>query len=241
MVVILGVMPLAANAKSGINYDKEKVLYMSGKNETLGVTTIFIEGVPNNQNISESSVKIINGKNIVALSDLSRYIENYSMEYFVKGKKAYKNINCRYTISLTTKRIGTAKLSFKVAGKTYTSTIKALSYVNPISNLTVTGIQNGSNKNLAGKFKNDNSANIRVKKAQKNAVITCNAAKGWKITTLTFSNKKTNVAKRIFSEKGKSSVNLRVGNLVASQKGYITIDLMNTKTGGTQTCNLDFE
>ena len=241
LFVIFGVMPLAVNAKSGINYDRKKTLYMSGKNETLGVATIFIEGVPNTQNISKSSVKIISGKNIVSLSDFSRYIENYSTEYFVKGKRAQKNVNRRYSISLTTKRTGIAKISFKIAGRTYTSTIKALPYVNPISNLTVTGVQNASDKNLAGKFKNDNSANIRVMKAQKNAIITCNAAKGWKITTLTFSNKKTNIAKRIFCEKGISSVNLRVGNLVAAQKGDITIDLINTKTGGTQTCNLDLE
>ena len=106
--------------------------------------------------------------------------------------------------------------------------------------MTITGIQNGSSKNLAGKFKKSSEANVQVKKGQKNASITCRAAAGWKITSLIFSNKTTNIGKSIVSEKGVSSVNLRVGNLTAGQKGYITIDLINTKTGGRQSCDLDF-
>lgn len=76
-----------------------------------------------------------------------------------------------------------------------------------------------------------------IKKAQKNAVITCKAAKGWKITSLGFSNEKTNVARTIYNDKGISSASLRIGDLVAGQPCTIDISLVNTKTGGTQSCS----
>lgn len=62
---------------------------------------------------------------------------------------------------------------------------------------------NGLNpSNLAGKFKTDSLVmeTSGIKKAQKNAVITCKAAKGWKITSLGFSNEKTNVARSIYND-----------------------------------------
>lgn len=242
MIMVLGIMSVTANAETGIKYDKNVAVYMTGKDylDSWKSVTIYIDGVPKNQSISKSSVKIISGKNVVSLSDIWRSTENYSIEYFEKGKKARKDISRYDSISLTAKKTGNAKISFKVAGKTYTSKIKILPYVNPISSLTITGVQNGSSKNLAGKFKKSNEANVQVKKGQKNASITCKAAAGWKITSLTFSNKTTSIGKRIVSEKGVSSVKLRAGNLVAGQKGYITITLLNTETGGTQSCDLDF-
>lgn len=79
-----------------------------------------------------------------------------------------------------------------------------------------------------------------IKKAQKNAVITCKAAKGWKITSLGFSNEKTNVTRAIENDKGISSANIHIGDLVAGQTGTINISLVNVKTGGKQYCTLNW-
>ena len=241
-VMICIMAPLAVNAGSVISYDKNRTLYNYGKDNLIPSETIIITGIPSNQQISKASVKVISGKNVISLVEFSKHIGNYSTEYFKKGSKTSTKKEHYYSISVRPKRTGTGKISFKVGKKTYTTTIKILPYENPLSSLTVTGIKNGSNGNLAGKFKTNHFVmeRTRINKTQKNAVITCKAAEGWKITSLGFTNNKTNVTRMIDNEKGVSSVKLRIGDLVVKQTGYISISLINTKTGGTQDCTLDW-
>lgn len=242
VITICAIAPVGTYAAGGITYDKTKTYYSQGKDRTLSMADIYISNIPAKQTIAKSSVKVISGKSIASLYYLGKYWNDYNVDYIKKGHKSYKktNDNYFYCISLDIKKAGTAKVSFKVGNKAYVSTVKVLSYINPISSLTITGVKNGSSSNLAAKFKNSaNDANCKVNKAQKNAVITCKAASGWKITSISFSNKNTNIARDIYKKNGVSSISLRAGNLAAGQNDYIDIELINTKTGGTQYCTLN--
>ena len=246
--MICAMTPLAASASSTIDYSKTKTLYMAGKNKPAPYYMIFISGVPSKNSISKSSIKVTSGKSVIALSDLTTSKNTSYISYFEKGLTSFSNTNHYYGIGIDVKKAGTGKISFKVGNKTYTSTIKVMPYVNPISKLTVTGVKNGSSSNLAGKFKTSSSASsVRVNKAQKNAYITCKAASGWKITSISFLNKKTNTTRRIVSTNGinrstgVSSLSFYAGSLTAKQTGEITVNLCNAKTGGTQTCTINLK
>ena len=236
--MICAMTPLAASASSTIDYSKTKTLYMAGKNKPAPYYMIFISGVPSKNSISKSSIKVTSGKSVIALSDLTTSKNTSYISYFEKGLTSFSNTNHYYGIGIDVKKAGTGKISFKVGNKTYTSTIKVMPYVNPISKLTVTGVKNGSSSNLAGKFKPSSSASsVRVNKAQKNAYI----------TSISFLNKKTNTTRRIVSTNGinrstgVSSLSFYAGSLTAKQTGEITVNLCNAKTGGTQTCTINLK
>ena len=238
-VTICAVTPAGIYAASGITYDKNVTYYLNSKSDTASGANISISNLPAKQTIAKSSIKIISGKSIASLSYFGKHSNDYKIDYIKKGHKSYKEVSNDYNIYLNIKKAGTAKVSFKVGNKTYVSTVKTLPYTNPNSSLTITGVKNGSSSNLASKFKNSAAgAQCKVNKAQKNAVITCKAASGWKIVDIYFSNKNTNIGRDIYKNKGVSSLSLRAGNLVAGQKGYVDIQLVNTKTGGMQYCTL---
>lgn len=238
-VMILGTVPMSVSAASGITYDKNVTSYCSGKNDISSSVSIYVGNIPASQTIKKSSVKIVSGKNVVSLSSLYRSRNDYWTDYIKKGQKSKKTTSTSYSIGLNIKKTGTAKVAFKVGNKTYTSTVRILPYTNPIASFTLTGVKNASSSNLAGKFKNNANANIKVNKAQKNAMITCKAVSGWKITRIDFANKNTNIARNIYKENGVSSISFYAGNLAAGQKGYIDIDLVNVKTKATQYCSLN--
>ncbi|MDO5781574.1 MAG: hypothetical protein Q4P27_03870 [Eubacteriales bacterium] len=233
--MICAITPFTASAATQkVSYPKTLVTYMDSKTNHFGYGSIYVSNVPNKSSISKSSVKIKSGGSVVSLSNLSKTVWTNRSESFYKGAKPYTYTDHTYNISFNTKKTGNATISFKVGSQTCTTKIKVLPYSNPLKSLTVTGVKG----NLASKFKTSNSASdIRVNKAQKNAFIKCTAANGWKITSLNYSNRKTNVQRNIYcNSKGVSSVSLHAGDLAAKQTGYINISLTNTKTGGTQSC-----
>lgn len=247
-LIICTITPLAASAAGTIDYPKTQTFYMAGKNKGVLDETIFINNVPVKSTILKSSVKVTSGKSVVSLTDVSRFKNSSYNEYFENGLKPYSYTSNSFFISFDIKKAGTSRISFKIGNKSCVSTVKVLPYVNPIARLTLTGVKNGSDNNLAGKFKTNNSGSyVRLNKAQKNAVLTCNAASGWKITSMRFINKKTNITRNVASinglkaSTGVSYMKLNTGNLVAKQTGEIIVYLRNAKTGASQTCTLNLK
>lgn len=232
------------SAADTIDYPKTQIFYMAGRNKAPAYTDIFISGLSDKQNILKSSVKILSGKSTIDISDFARMNNNRYTVWFGRDGEPNTYTDNYYSIGIKVKKAGTGKVSFKVGKKSYISTIKILPYTNPIAGLTI----NGTSSNLAGKFKaNNTGGSIRIKKAQKNAFISCKAAGGWKITSISFFNKRTNVTystaktNGIKRSDGVSSLGFYVGNLTAKQTGTISIELINDRTGGSQTCTIDLK
>lgn len=141
------------------------------------------------------------------------------------------SINVHYT------RTGTSKISFKIGKKTYTSTVKVLPYVNPVAQLTIPRVKNGSSSNPDGKTGRgcDQNVTLKVPTVQKNAVLSVKAVSGWEITSVYYYNKKQNVS-RSCSSRGVSSLTMRLGNLNTGTGENVYIDFENIKTSGTLSC-----
>lgn len=236
--MICAITPFTASAATQkISYPTTYVSYMSSKSTHSSYGSFSINNIPTKSSISKSNVHVISGKNVVSLNSLNKNIWSNRSESFLKGVKTYVYSDHSYSIGFNMNKTGTAKISFKVGNKTYKTTIKVLPYTNPIKSLTVTGVSG----NLASKFKTANyTSNIRVAKTQKSGFVKCTAASGWKITSLYYTNDKTNIQRSIYcNSKGVSSLSLHTGALAAKQTGYVNINLTNTKTGGTMYCTLN--
>ena len=236
--MICAITPFTASAATAISYPKTQTIYMDSKNTTYSYGGISINNIPSKTSISKANIKVVSGKNIIELNTLTNSTWSDRTEYFGNGLKPYTYSNHYYNIGLRIKKAGTAKISFKVGSKTYYSTIKTLPYTNPIKSLTVTGFSG----NLASKFKTNsyNAFGVQNKKSQTNAYIKCTAASGWKITNISFYNRKTSISRSISCNATPvSSLSLLAGNLSAKQTGNVNIGLKNTKTGGTMYCTLN--
>lgn len=175
--MVCAMTPLAASA--AINYSKTRIVYMPTSGKDLGYDEISISNIPAKQNILKSNVKVVSGGSVIALDSFGSSSFKSTTEAFRKGAKPYTHSDHFYNIGFAVKKPGTGKISFKVGNKTYTSTIKVLRYVNPLKSVSITGVKG----NLAGKFKRSGHNAFRyANKAQKNAVMKCTAANGWKIT-----------------------------------------------------------
>lgn len=250
MVLIFSVsgFSIAANAENTINYPEVQTFYMAGSKKAPADANIFISGLSNKESISKSSIKLVSGKSAIGLIDFRKIKSNSYKVPFEKNEDPYTYTSNYYSIGIKVKKAGIGKVSFKVGNKSYVSTVKILSYTNPIASLTVTGAKNGTSSNLAGKFKkNSTGGSIHINKVQKNAFITCKAARGWKVTSISFTNKKKNImldttkTNGLNRSDGVSSLELHVGVLAAKQTGTIEIYLLNSSTGGRQTCTLELK
>ena len=218
--MVCAMTPLAASA--AINYSKTRIVYMPTSGKDLGYDEISISNIPAKQNILKSNVKVVSGGSVIALDSFGSSSFKSTTEAFRKGAKPYTHSDHFYNIGFAVKKPGTGKISFKVGNKTYTSTIKVLRYVNPL-------------KSVHNAFRYAN-------KAQKNAVMKCTAANGWKITGVSFNNNRTHTQYSTnynAPNSGASSSTLRIGNLSAKQSAYISFTLRNTKNGAVQYCTLN--
>lgn len=225
-------MMLSGTAEAAVQYPKTKTLYLQQKGSgNWYYGSLSISNLAAGETVLKSSVKSSN-PSVMYVTGIDRNI------YISQDSDGESRLEESDLINLHYTRTGTSKISFKVGKKTYTSTIKVLPYVNPVSQLKISGVKNGSSSNLAGKTGKGCAQNVTLKvpTAQKNAVLSVKAASGWKITSVYYYNKKQNVS-RSWSSRGASSLSMRIGNLNTGSGANVYIDFENIKTGGTLSCS----
>ncbi len=225
LMTLLALMLMTAaftvSAQAAPKVPKSKTTYMyptPWSTTKTGVTggSIDVKGMGKSQKIKKSSVKSSN-KNCIEIS----YVASDSISY-------------------TVKKPGTAVVSFKIGNKNYKTKVYGKKYVNPAKSVSITGVKNGSQANLAGLTnKNTGSKRLALKKTVKNPKVQVTAKKGWKITQIMYSNGDTSqneynireykkaVSKATFKDFGKSK------EIKANVGCRITISFVNTKNGGT--------
>ena len=236
-IMVCTTMAFTVSAASGPSYSKSQTVYMTSKNSNSSYTSIYVGNLTSSQKISKSSVKS-SKSSVLAPYSLYRNTYSYENQYFESGMKGYKGSGYNYSIELRAKKAGSANISFKIGSKKYTSKVTVKAYTNPISSLTVTGVKNGSS-NLAGKFKNESYSDLKLSKNVKNATVTCKAASGWKIVRIGTYDANNKLQRSISTRnEGASALSLHAGNLTKNQRNEITVDLVNTKTGGSLSCTM---
>ncbi len=221
---------ISGTAGAAVQYPKTKYVYMNGKATEWYSDSIEVGGLPVGLSISKASIKSSAPSSMRPTSIYRNTWINYDSD----GKGSMEETD---TISIGYRRPGSYKLSFKIGKKTYTTTVKVVRYVNPISQMTITGIRNGSSTNLAGRTARDCNygKKLKVTKMQKNTVLKVKAASGWRIESVSYSNEKENISK-YYSSRGDSSVALPLGTLRTNSDAYIFVNMENRQNGGRLSC-----
>lgn len=244
-MAVSALSPMAVSA-AGPSVQANQTVYQTAKSGSSSTQSIYVYDLTKSQTIKKSTVKSSDSKvaKLYALQK-STYSTSDKTEYYESGMKDsnYSYNDYSYLIRLRLLKAGKTTVSFKIGSKTYKTNLTVMGYTNPLSSVKITGINKG--KSVASKLNKQNSANLTLKKTAKNAVISLKAKKGWKITDVSMTYYKDNGGYSYSNERysyysygeGKSSVALRVGNLVGKGKYNVNISMKNTSNGGYLNCS----
>lgn len=233
-----------ATVHAAVEAPKKQTVYLTSKKGE-NTTAICVSGLTKDQKIKKSSVKS-SKKSVAKLFYLERYAAqvDYSSEFYEDNYDNYdESFNyAEYYIYLKVKKAGTTTISYKVDNKKYTTVLTVKNYTNPLKEVKITGINSG--KDIAKKLKNQNNANITLKKNVSDAILKLKANKNWKITNVSMNSLEKEsdgyyyVVEQYsyYTDKKRSSVNLNVGDLKAKGAYRISVTMQNTKDGGTLNC-----
>ncbi len=234
-LTVMFTMLAPATAEAAVTYNKSQTLYRTSKSGT-SYTSIYISNLTKSQTIKKTSVK--SDKTSVAKPwYLSRSISSYKTEYFSSNMTGDSNNYYSYDIGLELKKAGKAKISFKIGSKTYTSTVTVKNYTNPLSSVTITGVNGG--KNIASKLSSSSSCStLKLTKTTRNAVVKVKPKSGWKVTSISVENSQTGDTMSVSNynyfgpTKGISNASLKLGTLTKNKKVTLRINCVD-KTGAS--------
>lgn len=152
-------------------------------------------------------------------SEYTEYAQ-YEDESDYSGSDYYASIG----IELLKK--GSAKLTYKVNGKSKSMSVQVLAYKNPVKSFVLTGL---GSKNLKSKFAKSSYAKAKSKKA-KAGLLKVTAASGWKIRSISFYDVKAKNTHEVYSwENPVSSMQMHVPAMKKGREYYANATFCNTK------------
>lgn len=230
-LTVMFTMLAPVTAEAAVTYNKSQTLYRTSKSGT-SYSGIQVSGLTKSQTIKKTSVKS-DKTSVVKPWYLERSTSSYKTEYFSSNMTGYSYNYYSYYIGLELKKAGTAKVSFKIGNKTYKTTIKVKNYTNPLSSVTLTGVNSG--KNIASKMNSSNyCSTLKLTKTTRNAVVKVKPKSGWKVTSINVENSQTGDTMSIsnYGTKGVSNASLKVGTLTKNKRVTLRITCVD-KTGAS--------
>lgn len=187
--------------------------------------------------IKRSSVKVTPGDTGAKLYEFDKYYSTYAHEGDYQWSEdgdwetsTYSSESYDYQISLRFSHAGTAKVTYKIGKKSYTLKIVVKAYTNPISSITMTGINKG--KSFASKCKTEMPyyPKLSFPSVVKSSTLKVKAKTGWKVTYISFDDMTAGKSKSL-RDSGLTTMSLKLGKLDPTHEYCVSIDFLNTKTG----------
>ena len=232
MLTVTTVAPMTAEAAPSV--PKTVTVYQRGKNTTLS-TSCSIGGLEEDSkitNVKSSKTSVVKPSYYSIYSDKSIF-QSLDSSYVSKddGASGY--------IGIKVLKAGNAKISYKIDGKSYSTTVKALAYKNPLKTANIMGVKSSGSTNLASKVKSSSIASVKLSSTSKDGKVTFKANSGWKIIGITIENDSTGSEYEMSNYNGLSSATLYSEKFTAKQKGEVQVTCYNTKTKASITVFYD--
>ena len=189
--------------------------------------------------IKRSSVKVTPGDTGAKLYAFEKNHSTYAYEQDYQWSedsdwetRTYDSESYDYQIGLRFSHAGTVKVTYKIGKKSYTLKIVVKAYTNPISSITMTGINKG--KSFASKCKTEMpyQPKLSFPSVVKSSTLKVKAKTGWKVTYISFDDVTAGKNKSL-SDSGLTTMSLKLGKLDPTHEYGAYIVFENTKTGAT--------
>ena len=189
--------------------------------------------------IDPKKIKVTKGTSGASMGQTNRYFEIESLrnEFMYKGdwkRTDSSDGSYTYTIDLSVKKTGTAKIVYYVGNKPHTVNLTITSkYKNPVKSATLSGVNGGKNFALA-KDRGDGKLK-KLREDVKGARLKIEAANGWRLIQLGVADMDIGAERRMdFGGNGVTRSSLYYGTLVKGHSYFIHARFYNTRTNQRQ-------
>ena len=212
-----------------------QTIYLRQKEGTQTVSVDLARG-SKDFTIKRSSIKVTPGDTGAEFYYLykSHDVWGSDYEYEEWDPYSYESTTYSYSVTLRVNHSGTAKVSYKIGKKSYTVTLKVKAYVNPVTTITLTGVNKG--KNFASKCKTymPYEPSLSFPSVVKSATLKVVPKTGWKLRDVSFYDDTTGTSySKSNWNSGLSSVSLKVGKPDPTHKYSISINFVNSSNGAS--------
>ena len=201
MAVLVAMLCLMMGARTAYAGGANDITTFKGK-----TTVVFLQ---KNQMLAYSDMK--SGKKLTSAKSSNKKVAT------IKAMKA----DGGYTyLLLTMKKAGTTKITYKLAGKKKTVTLKVVKWKKPVKSFKI------GSTNYASKYKK--SSFFQTKTDIGGQTVKVKAARGWKVKKISY------------YAGGDSLKKIKNGKKLPSGTTYVCVDLKNKKTNAVETVALDY-
>lgn len=226
LAVAFVLIAVPVKAQAAVHPPKEVTVYASSTKNIYSWNSFDLPGIKKTAKIT--SVKS-DKPSVVKPASVNQSETSYKEHKLNKEFGSdYKDSHNSASISFVVYKTGSAKISYKIDGKKYTTKVKILPYKNVIKKLTVAG-----GKNLASNFKEQGYASAKKFTSDKKSVkIDVSAISGWKVTSIEVSNNTSGKSIRMSNySHPKTSISYNAGNIKKGDDCSIYVYLVEKKTG----------
>ncbi len=225
-VILLCLIP-SIDVQAASKKLKNKTVYMQTYDYVLEV-----ENITSIKNLKSSN------RNVLAPQSCHVWKKSYQDTWFdgnglgTSDSPANDNVGYMY---FAAKKPGKSTISFKAGSKKYTQKVTVKKYVNPLSSLTISNVNDGAD--ISGSLGSSNIVTMETS-ASDTVKLTAKAADGWQITEIEFSNMITNdtdISDNIAIGRytvPRSLASVTIGDYNSSSYSFADITLRNKKDKG---------
>ena len=226
VAMLLCMLP-AMNVRAAGKKLKDKTVYMQTFDYVLEV-----ENITSIKNLKSSNRKVLvpHSCHVWKKSYQDTWVDESGLG--TSDSPASDNVGYMY---FAAKKAGKSTISFKSGSKKYTQKVTVKKYVNPLSSLTISNVNDGAD--ISGSLGSTNSVTMDTA-ASDTVKLLAKAAGGWQITEIEFYNKITNdsdISEAIAIGRytvPRSLASVTLGDYNSSSYGYADITLRNKKDKG---------
>lgn len=214
MIMAAVIMTSTVPALASIYYEKTKTFYLTTSPNQVG--TLEVGGMTGSQSLKKANIKS-SDSSVAKLLSISN--TTYKRNDWV-NTSTYSDK--QGSILLTLKKPGTTTISYKIGSKTYKTKARVRKYVNPLSSLTITGINGG--KNIRSIFNKVSDPSYKISKSISNIKIKAKAQDDWYFDDMRFiRGGKYGYSAMTYNNPNQTSLTLKIPKIAKNDNLQITL------------------
>ena len=237
LVLILSICVPAFAAGTISYHTGDAVIYLGAPIGTRSTIGVGLAWGNTSFNLRRADIRIT-GNSDVRLAGFRRNISSVYQEDIWnnsgKWEVSRNNYQYNYTAFISASKPGKATLSYVVNGKTYKMNLIIKAHVNPVKEVTLTGVNSGNSFASLTKNYATPQKNLKLNATTKSVQLRVTPSAGWKVTKMEISNLNTGEVRTRSNSNGWSSmVALSCGTLRVSNDYEVRVSLWNPSVGFT--------
>ncbi|MBP3234992.1 MAG: hypothetical protein J6M65_11300 [Eubacterium sp.] len=189
VIILISSMPAISSEAATLRTKSKSYGYYNPRLKS-NIATVEITGLTKSQKITKGTVKSSN----TAVGKIMGYTRRkYSSSTAKVDSKSQKKSSSSYTYTIRVRvlSVGNTNITYDIDGKTYTTVLYIDEFKNPITKMTITGVESGKDISTKIDFSKKNGKLIYNSANVKKAKFKITPVDGWRVVRMSCENEST--------------------------------------------------